>query len=64
MNITQAVGRILRTKDHKALVIDVVDPHVIFQRQYKKKSRYIKNKNLNYWRQQWRDTIIMNGKHY
>ena len=45
VNITQAVGRILRTKEHKALVIDVVDPHVIFQRQYKKrKTLYKKQK--------------------
>ena len=45
VNITQAVGRILRTNTIKALVIDVVDPHVIFQRQYKKrKTLYKKQK--------------------
>ena len=37
VNITQAVGRILRCKENKSTIIDIVDQHGIFQRQYKKR---------------------------
>jgi len=37
VNITQAVGRILRCKENKSIIVDIVDQHMIFQRQYKKR---------------------------
>ena len=44
-DITQSVGRILRTKHTNPLVIDVIDQHDIFKQQWsKRKAYYIKNK--------------------
>lgn len=39
-DVTQAVGRILRMKHKKPLVIDIVDQHDIFQRQWQKRRRF------------------------
>lgn len=36
-DVTQAVGRILRTKDHKPLVVDIVDQHDLFKKQWNKR---------------------------
>jgi superfamily II DNA or RNA helicase len=58
-DVTQAVGRILRSKEHKPLVIDIVDVHDIFQRQWlKRKKFYLSNKykimySTNYKSNQW-----------
>ena len=44
-DVEQAVGRILRKKDAEALVIDIIDPHPVFQRQWqKRRTFYRKNK--------------------
>ena len=44
-DITQSVGRILRTKHTNPLVIDIIDQHDIFKLQWsKRKVYYIKNK--------------------
>ena len=34
-DVCQSVGRILRSKHTSPLVIDIIDPHVIFKNQYK-----------------------------
>lgn len=39
-DVTQAVGRILRSTDHKPLVIDIVDIHETFRRQWLKRKRF------------------------
>ena len=44
-DVRQAVGRILRQKHKQALVIDIVDPHDLFQRQWLKRKRYYKKQN-------------------
>jgi len=44
-DITQAVGRILRKQDVDALVIDIVDQHGVFQRQWVKRRRIYKKSN-------------------
>jgi superfamily II DNA or RNA helicase len=44
-DITQAVGRILRTKDHTPLVIDFIDQHDVFLNQWKKRKSYYKKEN-------------------
>ena len=44
-DITQAVGRILRKQDVDALVIDIVDQHGVFQRQWAKRRRIYKKSN-------------------
>tara|TARA_Y100001935_G_scaffold195449_1_gene163549 strand:- start:482 stop:1972 length:1491 start_codon:yes stop_codon:yes gene_type:complete len=44
-DVTQAVGRILRVKHERPLVVDFVDSHDVFQRQWmKRKKFYIQNK--------------------
>ena len=44
-DVTQAVGRILRVKHEQPLVIDIVDSHDVFVKQWKKRRQfYIKNK--------------------
>ena len=45
-DVTQAVGRILRKKRDESLVIDIVDPHIIFQKQYAKRKRFYKKQNF------------------
>ena len=43
-DIEQAVGRILRTKHIRPIVVDIVDNHDIFQNQWRKrKTFYMKN---------------------
>lgn len=44
-DITQAVGRILRTKEHSPLVIDIIDQHDVFINQWKKRKSYYKKEN-------------------
>jgi superfamily II DNA or RNA helicase len=44
-DIVQAIGRILRTKHTNPLVIDIVDSHDIFQRQFLKRKQYYKKQN-------------------
>ena len=45
-DVCQSIGRILRSKHSKPLVIDVVDPHTVFKNQYKKRCVYYKSKNF------------------
>lgn len=43
-DVTQAIGRIMRSKEVKPLIIDIVDIHSVFKRQWsKRKSYYSKN---------------------
>jgi superfamily II DNA or RNA helicase len=44
-DVTQAVGRILRVKHAHPLVVDIVDQHDIFQRQWLKRKSYYKKCN-------------------
>lgn len=39
-DVCQSVGRILRTKHNRPLVIDIIDPHEIFIRQWQKRRQY------------------------
>ena len=44
-DVTQAVGRILRVKHERPLVVDIVDSHDVFKRQWSKRKKfYIQNK--------------------
>ena len=45
-DVTQAVGRILRKKSKKKLVVDIVDPHYTFQNQYVKRRRFYRKQNF------------------
>ena len=44
-DVTQAVGRILRVKHERPLVVDIMDSHDMFERQYQKRKKfYMQNK--------------------
>lgn len=44
-DITQSVGRILRVKHENPIVVDIVDPHDIFQNQWNQRKRFYKKCN-------------------
>jgi superfamily II DNA or RNA helicase len=44
-DITQSVGRILRVKHERPLIIDFVDTHDMFRRQYKKRLSFYRSNN-------------------
>ena len=44
-DVTQAVGRILRAKHGKPLVIDIVDSHDVFKKQWMKRRKYYIKEN-------------------
>ena len=44
-DVTQSVGRILRTKHIQPLVIDIVDNHDLFQNQWNKRLTYYMKEN-------------------
>ena len=46
VDVTQAVGRILREKRKESLVIDIVDSHVVFQRHFTKRKRFYNKQNF------------------
>ena len=60
-DVTQSIGRILRTKHTQPVVIDIVDKHDLFQKQWIKRRRYynkqkyniIKTDNFQYFHDKW-----------
>jgi len=44
-DVTQSIGRILRSKDHNPVVFDIVDKHDIFQNQWRKRKVFYKKEN-------------------
>ena len=44
-DVTQAVGRILRVKHKQPLVVDIIDKHNVFFRQWKKRESFYKKNN-------------------
>ena len=62
-DIEQAVGRILRVKHERPLVVDIVDTHDVYQRQWLKRKKFyvknnykiIKSNNINYIQNKWLD---------
>jgi superfamily II DNA or RNA helicase len=44
-DIEQAVGRILREKHSQPIVVDIIDKHDIFQKQWLKRKRFYKSQN-------------------
>ena len=46
-DVCQSVGRILRSKHSKPLVIDIIDSNSIFQNQFKKREKYYKSKKYS-----------------
>jgi len=68
-DVRQAVGRILRQKHSKPLIVDIVDQHDIFSRQWLKRKRYYKKQKYkivsadvdSYKKKEW-ITLFENGK--
>jgi len=68
-DIEQSVGRILREKHSQPIVVDIIDSHIVFQRQWlKRKAFYIKEKykiiyttNKNYGLSNCWETIHEDG---
>jgi len=62
-DIVQAVGRILRVKRDRPLVIDIVDTHDLFVRQWKKRATFYRKNNysikesdsINYFKNIWKE---------
>ena len=44
-DVCQSVGRILRSKHNQPMVIDIIDSHEIFKRQFAKRKTYYFKKN-------------------
>ena len=69
-DIEQAVGRILRVKHERPLVIDLVDSHDLYKRQWcKRRKFYVKNNykiiatnNLDYLKNEWDENYIPSTK--
>ena len=68
-DVRQAVGRILRQKHNQRIIIDIVDQHEIFKRQWLKRKRYYKKQKYKivsadidaYKKKKW-TTLFENGK--
>jgi len=69
-DVTQSIGRILRTKHAQPVVIDVVDTHEVFQKQWNKRKAYYKKQNykikkttsLDYFKDKWTAIEYKSGK--
>ena len=46
-DVTQAVGRILREKHERPMVIDIIDQHPVFKKQWTKRKTFYKKSNYN-----------------
>jgi superfamily II DNA or RNA helicase len=44
-DVCQSVGRILRSKEHKPMVVDFIDETSVFESQYQKRKKYYQSKN-------------------
>ena len=44
-DVCQSVGRILRSKDHKPLVVDFLDEASVFESQFQKRKKYYQSKH-------------------
>ena len=68
-DVVQAVGRILRQKGHEPVIIDIIDGHEPFQRQWEKRKIYyakegykiIQTNNINYKNNIWIE-VFKQGK--
>jgi superfamily II DNA or RNA helicase len=49
-DIEQSVGRILRERHGKPVVVDIVDSHEVFQRQWAKRKTFYKKQGYSIWR--------------
>ena len=60
-DVTQSIGRILRTKHSQPVVVDIIDDHDLFKRQWNKRHKYynklnytiLKTNNFKYYNNEW-----------
>jgi superfamily II DNA or RNA helicase len=48
-DITQSVGRILRMKHDNPIIVDIIDSHDVFQKQWLQRKRFYKKCNYQIW---------------
>ena len=60
-DVCQSIGRILRSKHSSPLVIDIIDPHIVFKNQYKKRNVYYKSKNFKVQMYDSQDSYLKNS---
>jgi hypothetical protein len=48
-DITQSVGRILRVKHENPIIVDIIDSHDVFQKQWIQRRRFYKKCNYRIW---------------
>ena len=48
-DITQSVGRILRMKHDNPIIVDIIDKHDVFQKQWLQRKRFYKKCNYQIW---------------
>lgn len=60
-DVCQSIGRILRSKHSSPLVIDIIDPHIVFKNQYKKRNEYYKSKNYKIQLYDSQDSYLLNN---
>ena len=69
-DVEQAVGRILRQKDADRLVIDIIDQHPVFRRQWIKRQRFYKRNKytivttdiIGFEKKEWQTTLCKEKK--
>lgn len=67
-DVEQSVGRITRMKHERQLVIDIVDQHDVFKKQWNKRRQFYNKKNYkimmceDYKNNEWREIVKKKGK--
>ena len=64
-DVVQAVGRILRVKHERPMVVDIIDTHDLFKSQWVKRKKYYKSNNYkimytnsrDYALNKWKESI-------
>jgi superfamily II DNA or RNA helicase len=59
-DITQSVGRILRMKHENPIIVDIIDSHDVFQKQWIQRRRYYKKCNYRIWETDTKKYVNMN----
>ncbi len=60
-DVTQSIGRILRTKHSQPVVVDIIDDHDLFKKQWNKRHKYynklnytiLRTNNFKYYNNEW-----------
>ena len=64
-DVVQAVGRILRVKHERPMVVDIIDTHDLFKSQWVKRKKYYKSNNYkiiytnsrDYMLNKWKESV-------